>query len=678
MKKILILTFLLSWEISMQAIAQNPDKPFYTLDNILESIMDGLEDEVEATTVIEDLETYYANPLSINTASAEELKKLHMLNDFQIQQILTYRKKSGPILTIFELNTLEGFSKTILETIEPFVVFDLPYEEREYLPSRIPPRQQLMIRSIRTLQKQQGYKEEEGNTPAYEGSPWKLYARYRFQIKEKIQAGITAEKDAGESFFRGSNKYGFDYYSGHISLNLKSFVRTITAGDFTVQAGQGLVVWQGFARQKSTDPVGILKNPGGLRPYTSSDENNFFRGMGIRLERKKWNIHFFLSRKARDAHGEQKDNKTFFTSLQTSGYHRLENETADEKSVTETASGVVFSFRHNRLKLGATFLYQSFSYPFIRENQPYNRFRFSGKENLNGALDYCFIKGKYQLFGEAAISKSGGMAFLQGVLAHLHDQATFSFLFRHYARDYHALHGNAFSESSEPGNETGLYTGLKLLPFRKIKVSAYTDYYRFPWITYTTMSPSQGFDVLARIDYLLSENLRFYVRLKTEKKEVKITENPKYTHTDLLTRKFRIHMDYTLSRKIQFRTRIAYAFYKKTKPERGYMVYQDVILSPEKIPLKTQIRLAYIRTDSYNARIYAYENDLLYTYAMPAYFGRSIRTYINLKFNITNNWELWFKTANSYYPSNETIGSGYNQVTGQFLTEVKIQSRISF
>lgn len=677
MNKLWIYTFLLLWGTSIQTMAQKPVNPSCTLEGIIESIMEGLEDEVDVTTIIENLENYYMNPLPVNTASAEDLEKLYFFNDFQINRILTYRKESGPILSVYELNALDGFSKTVLEKIEPFIVFDLPQEEQDYMPSFRSTRQRLMIRSVRTLQKQKGYRQEE-DPPAYEGSPWKIYSRYRIQIKDRIQAGITAEKDAGESFFRGSNKYGFDYYSGHISLNLKSFVRNISAGDFSVQSGQGLVLWQGFAQQKSNDPVRIVKNPGGLRPYTSSDENNYFRGIGTSLEIKNWKFIFFGSRKSRDANRRDESDKAHFTSLQTSGYHRLENEIADEKSIAETSAGVVFSFRHNRLKAGATFLYQKFSLPFIREDKPCNYFRFSGTKNLNGGLDYCFIKGKYQLFGEAAISKSGGVALLQGFLAHLHDQATLSFLFRHYEKDYHALHAKAFSESPETGNETGFYAGLKLLPFRKVRVSAYTDYYRFPWITYTTMSPSQGYECTARIDYLLSERMHFYVRFKTEKKEVKTAENKKYTHTDLLTRKFRIHMNFNLSEIIQLRSRVAYALYKKSKPEEGFMVYQDVILSPEKIPFKMQIRIAYIHTDSYNARIYAYENDLLYTYSMPAYFGRNLRTYINLKFNITDNWEFWLKAANSYYPSNETIGSGYNTVAGKILTEVKIQARLKF
>ena len=33
-----------------------------------------------------------------------------------------------------------------------------------------------------------------------------------------LLATVVAEKDAGEEFFTGSNKQGFDFYSGHIFL----------------------------------------------------------------------------------------------------------------------------------------------------------------------------------------------------------------------------------------------------------------------------------------------------------------------------------------------------------------------------------------------------------------------------------------------------------------------------
>lgn len=662
--------------ISIRLQAQEID-PLYSFDDIIETIMDGLDEETDFSSVLEDLENFYRNPLPINSATDEDLRKLHLLNDFQINQILTYRKKTGSVFTIYELNSLEGFDRALLEKLIPFISFEIPSEENRNLkPDFI--RQNLLVRSNRVLQKQEGYKEDEESNSAYAGSQEKIYSRYRFELGEKIEAGFTAEKDPGEAFFGGSNKTGFDYYSGHISLNLNSVLKNITVGDFWIQSGQGLVLWQGFAQRKSDDPMQIIKSGNGFRPYSSTDENRFFRGIGTKFEFNNLEIQVFTSMKKRDANLEFSEDATYFTSLQTSGYHRTENEIEDERSINETSSGFLLSFRKNRLKLGATFLYQKFNYPLIRDEQPYNRFRLSGDVNLNAGIDYYFVTGKYQFFGEAAISKSGGTAILQGLQAHIHNQAELSFLFRHFNKNYHSLTGNAFAENSDMANETGFYAGLKLLPVKKIRVLTYSDYFRFPWITYTTMAPSNGFDFAARIDYIFSPGLQFYIRYKKEKKEVKITEGNSYVNSDLVSDKIRVNMDYRLSENWKFKSRLEFSSYKKYEKENGFMVFQDVNYTAVKIPFRAQLRLAYTNTESFNTRIYAYENDLLYNYSLPAYYSENVRVYLNMNYEINKKWEWWFKVSNTHYLSENTIGSGYNEITGKNITEVKIQTRLKF
>ena len=89
-------------------------------------------------------------------------------------------------------------------------------------------------------------------------------------------------------------------------------------------------------------------------------------------------------------------------------------------------------------------------------------------------------------------------------------------------------------------------------------------------------------------------------------------------------------------------------------------------------------RLAWFSTDSYNTRIYAYENDLLYTYSIPAYFGKGIRSYLNLKYSINKNTDCWFKMANTSWNDRETSGSGYNEINGRHKTELKFQLRWKF
>lgn len=653
-----------------------------TFESIIESVVDDLEEneDVDFAPILEDLEYYYENPLNINTATESELKKLHLLNSFQIKQLLDYRYRSGTILSVYELNALEGFGRETLEKIEPFLSF-----KPEFRPTKAPPmkyaRQQLFLRATRVVQEQKGFVGEGNSLPVYEGNPFRYYTRYKFNLGQKTEAGFTAEKDPGEAFFKGSNKQGFDYYSVYFSQNLNSFVKNITVGDFLVRSGQGLVLWQGFASGKSADVLNVDKNPPGASRYHSTDENRFFRGISSGFSFDNFDLTVFVSHKKVDANFESAGEaglESNFSSLQTSGYHRTESEISDKKSITETSAGAVFTFEKNRLKLGASFLCQNFNHLFIRDDELYNLFRFSGETNANAGLDYFYSAGKYIFFGEAALSKSGGKAFLQGLRANLHDQVALSFLFRHFDKNYHSLTGCAFSESSGNINETGFYSGVVVYPAKHLRLSGYTDFYWFPWLTYSSIAPSKGADVFLQASYSLSNKTRMHLRFKNERKEVKTEESSKYINTEMTTLSLRFNFEYDLSPGFQLKSRLEYSNYRKMGNEKGFMLYQDLIYSSKKWPVNLQFRVAWFNTDSYNTRIYSYENDLLYNYSMPVYYGKGFRFYLNVKYSVSDNLDFWLKLSESLYPGAESVGSGQNEVAGESLTEVKIQCRYNF
>ncbi|VAW15192.1 hypothetical protein MNBD_BACTEROID01-468 [hydrothermal vent metagenome] len=661
---------------------QDSPDPSQDFETIIESLNEDLEDEADYEPVLENLESFFESPLNINSATVPELQKLFFLNEIQINNLLEYRKRTGEIYSIYELNAVEGFNREVLEKIAPFIRFgSVKAKDGRY---KIPlkyGRHQVLLRSTGVLQKAKGYRQGNGKPPKYEGGNIRIYTRYRFLLGDKASAGFTAEKDPGEAFFSGSNKSGFDYYSGHISIGFNSIVQNITIGDFLVRAGQGLVLWQGFSPGKSSDVMAIAKNIQGISPYTSTDENRFFRGAGASLKINDFNLNFFFSQKKRDANLAPPDTSGipgYFTSLQVSGLHRTGNETDDEKSIRETAAGAFVSYQKNRLKVGATFFYQQFNLPLVLKDAPYNYYKFSGVKNMDFGIDYRYLTGICQLFGEAAISQSGGLAFLQGIKAHLHDRVDYSVLFRHFERNYQALYSNAFSEGSANSNETGLYFGASLLPARNFRLSGYADLYKSPWLSYTTIAPSKGHDILVQLDYRPSQKLQLYARFKNETKEVKVHIEKKYVNTPLNTKRARLHLQYSPTGQIILKSRFEYAFYKKYKKEYGFLLYQDVVYSPVKIPFKGYMRVAVFKTDSYNSRIYAYENDLLYNYSIPAYYGNGFRVYLNTSYKFSTFLGVWLKLSNTTYSDRESIGSGYNEVDGRNLTEVKIQARLKF
>ncbi|SHF03736.1 hypothetical protein SAMN05444274_103317 [Mariniphaga anaerophila] len=648
------------------------------VEAIIESIVEELGEETGAALIIEDLEQFAENPLNINTATREQLSELHLLDEVQLQKLLNYLSRFGPALSVFELNTIDGFNRELLLKMEPFIWFGPAVEKSRSVPEMLKyGRHEMIMRTTGTVQKPKGYKEKDDGTTPYEGSRARYYARYLFQSSDNISVGITADKDPGEAFFAGSNKEGFDFYSGHVSLKISPVIEKLTIGDFVVRSGQGLVLWQGFSAGKSVYSLNISKTNQGVRPYTSTDENRFFRGVSTTLKLGDARASFFYSQKNRDGNIESSDVLgNYFTSLQTSGYHRTASEIADKNSVNDLNAGAVVSWQFQNLKVGATLLYRKFDMPFIRSDQLYNRFRFGGKENFVAGGDYLYSKGKYQLFGEVAVSKSKGKGVLQGATAHLHDRIQLSALFRHFDKNYHAMWAAPFSEGSQAANETGLYFGTRILPAKFVTFSAYSDFYRFPWINYSTAGPAVGWDVFAQADFRLSRKMQFYIRYKNEEKEQKFRIEEKYENRPEQFRKSRIHFQYSLSEAFKIKTRVEHVFYKGLKKENGWMVFQDVQFAPAAFPLNASFRLAFFDTESYNSRIYAYENDLLYTFAVPAFFGKGVRTYFNLKYKISKKAEVWLKLANTSQSGVESISSGYNEISGNQKTEVKFQLRL--
>jgi hypothetical protein len=86
-------------------------------------------------------------------------------------------------------------------------------------------------------------------------------------------------------------------------------------------------------------------------------------------------------------------------------------------------------------------------------------------------------------------------------------------------------------------------------------------------------------------------------------------------------------------------------------------------------------RLAYFHTDGYNSRLYAYENDVLYAFSIPALYGNGIRSYFNFQQHLGANFTLWLKLATMHQFAH---GDGEQRVDSSTKSEIKIQLRYQF
>jgi hypothetical protein len=209
-----------------------------------------------------------------------------------------------------------------------------------------------------------------------------------------------------------------------------------------------------------------------------------------------------------------------------------------------------------------------------------------------------------------------------------------------------------------------------------VSISAYSDLYRSDWINFSTAAPALGWDIFAQANFVLSKKTEFYIRYKNEEKEQKFKVSERYVNLPEKTQKIRFHFQYKPTEKLTLKTRFELAGYKGLEKENGFIIFQDIQFEPQKIPATLSARVAWFSTDSYNSRIYAYENDLLYSFSIPAYYGKGFRTYLNLKLKISEKLDLWVKAANTKWNDRNIISSGYNEIQGSNKTELKFQLRL--
>ena len=80
----------------------------------------------------------------------------------------------------------------------------------------------------------------------------------------------------------------------------------------------------------------------------------------------------------------------------------------------------------------------------------------------------------------------------------------------------------------------------------------------------------------------------------------------------------------------------------------------------------------------YDNRIYAYENDVLYAYSIPSYYGKGSKVYLVAKCNIIRNLDFWLRLAQITYTDRKVLKSGWDEIEGNKMTEIKIQLRYKF
>lgn len=204
-------------------------------------------ENLDLTSVLDQLNYFFDNPINLNTTDGEDLEQLYLLTTIQINDLLLHRKAFGKFISIYELQSLKYWDLNTIQMVLPFVRIDdrldnLHISFREAMQQG---KFEWFLRYQPTIEHKAGYDKVPDsilNTSNnyYHGNADRYYTRFRYSYKSNISIGVTGEKDAGEQFFKGAQKQGFDFYSAHAFFKGGKYIRSAVIGDYQIQVGQGL------------------------------------------------------------------------------------------------------------------------------------------------------------------------------------------------------------------------------------------------------------------------------------------------------------------------------------------------------------------------------------------------------------------------------------------------------
>lgn len=673
MKQLLIIVYMVMATVAVQGQELPPETR-----QQLENLADVQEQEPEDDALLQQLAYWQRRPLNLNTAGADELQLFPFLSGLQVSQFLLYRARLGLLIDIHELQSIPGWDLETIRQVLPYVTVRVTQDPVSIMQERLQGgRHQILLRTGRLLQRPKGYMNANGRR--FGGDANHLLARYQYRHPSGLQWGFTAEKDPGEPLVQKRTS-GPDYLSAHLFVQHAGIVKTLALGDFTVNMGQGLVHWQALAFGKGPAVINIKRQSPVLRPHAGAGEVRFLRGAGITLAKGRWEATLVAARQKVHANTGLNDaGQEVISSFSTSGLHRTATELALRKAVVQTVVGGSLQYRNRGFELGLNAMHYHFQWPVQKRDKPYNLFALNGRSFLNLSTDYSYTWRNLHLFGELAANRLGKAAWVQGLLLSVHPRVDLALHTRLLNRGYTSVAGDAFTEATTPANEQGFYTGLQYRLHPALTLSGYADVFRFPWLRYLVDGPSGGKDYLLQATYQPTKRTALYARFRTEQKDRNVRPEESVLNVPVAHQRqnLRFQISHSFDRIWTIRSRAEAVWFRRmhrdATPETGFLWYAELqFRSFEK--LDANARLAFFETGSYNSRIYAYESDVLYSYSIPALFGKGTRTYLTLRYKPLSKVSVWGRVGFSLYPGQQTIGTGLMQIQGNRRTDLKFQA----
>lgn len=591
------------------------------------------------------------HPLDLNRATTSELSDLPYLSSEEASAIVAYRNKNGRFESVEDLLHVKGLDPERVRLFKRYLT------EKSHNPPEFNAETTLRIK--RKTPDPLGFTTP-NDSSRYLGNDLAVRSRTLISYEETLRLLLGTFKDAGEKNYADAVVLGAEGKTARTDLVL---------GHYVIGFAQGLAFGQihGYSRF-SGKLLPYAQSPDALRLYQGSAPGNAFLGGAGQATFGKFNLWMFASRQNLDATIDPITGDVL-TNLKE-GEHRSLNEMAKQDVLREEMAGGRISYDSGgKLTLGATG-YSSKDNPAISPQWNERRvYDFRGARNSVLAADAALSLGPGQVFVEAAQSYGGGNAgTVGGVWSAL--PWAFSLTAWHYDPDFH----NEFANGPcyvEPNNENGALLMGKANLASKTLLSGYYEEYHHPWRRYYEAFPTEGYEYGGEVRQPLGRSFEFSLRRKVCQGEGNVTG---VDGASLLDPSNRYLTRYEALWHITLLTSLRLRF-EQARSVTGGQASQGTNLG---LTLGQRLgrtwhlssSIAVFHTDSYDSRIYQWEEDLPGIMTNSALYGRGRKATLYLEGRLFQSVTCSLKYSAAYYYNQTAVGSGLDCRPGNIVQEM--------
>lgn len=671
---------------SLAVWAQEPVVLLSADDDITDiTTLDDVEGET-FETLHEVLAELQSNPIDLNTATREELEQLPFITGEQIEDIQEYIYRYGGMQSVGELAMIPSIDATTRERLLRYVVVrnggngvNGSYGRNGNYGSNGGGRSFASHELLGTMKVP--FYQRHGDDGGYLGYPYRHSLRYTFNGGAHLRAGFVASQDAGEPFFAGDNRLGYDHYSFFVQMRRYGRLKSLTVGRYRLHFGLGLAMNNDFGLGKLVSLNMLDRSYTVVRGHSSRMEYNYLQGAAATFSLSAAvDLTVFASSRRLDA--TLNDDGTIRTLL-TSGYHRTQSEMERKHNVREQLAGGRLTWRSGSWRLGATAFYDGFDRKLepITTSHPtpitsrYREIYPVGQHFWNASVDYGYSSRLFTVSGETATGSCGGVATLNTVSVKPIGGLRLMAVQRFYSKRYYSLHSESLSEGSRVQNESGVLVGAQWQPMRRLSLTAYTDYIYFPWARYGVSQSSHAWDNLISGRCVIGDgrwsvSARYRLRLKEEDDSEE--RAPRTSHlVSRIEHRLRGAVVYK-GAALSLRTQLDACDSKREQRDDsfGWMVSEAVGYRHGRFSADALV--AYFHTADYDSRLYVYERGMRYSLSFPMLYGHGLR-YMAMGKVMLGDWCLVMKVGVTNYFDRSSIGTGLQQIDHSHQTDGELQ-----